>query len=168
MTSQVPAGAEGTVAGVMTYCCLAFGASSLMIWLTWTHHERTSYIAMLSYFATLSIAASLVQQTHDIVRYTSVVKEQFENRRLHPGNPEIAIANGSVGISLALYYIQYYCYNVEAMCVMFWAAHLAQTAAARKRWSKLLRRFDGGGKVFTVLFPLTTILLRGSWGARSS
>lgn len=42
MTSQVPAGAEGTVAGVMTYCCLAFGASSLMIWLTWTHHERTS------------------------------------------------------------------------------------------------------------------------------
>lgn len=61
---------------------------------------------MLSYFATVSIAASLVQQTHDIVRYTSVVKEQFENRKLHPGNPEIAIANGSVGISLALYYIR--------------------------------------------------------------
>ncbi|KLU90183.1 hypothetical protein MAPG_09147 [Magnaporthiopsis poae ATCC 64411] len=155
--SQVPA---GTVAGVMLYCCLAFAASSLMIWLTWTHRERTSYIAMLSYFATLSIAASLVQQTHDVVRYRSLVKEQFENRKLHPGNPEIAIANGSVGVSLALYYIQYYCYSVEAMCVMFFAAHLAQTTIASRRWSKLLRRIDSdGGKVFAVLFPLTTILL---------
>ncbi|KAL8348867.1 hypothetical protein RB601_002207 [Gaeumannomyces tritici] len=159
MASQVPAGAEGTVAGVMIYCCIAFIASSLMIWLTWIHHERTSYVALLAYFVTLSIVASLVQQTHDVLLYESVVREQFENRKRHPGNPEIAIANGSVGISLVLYYIQYYCYNVEAMCVMFWAAHLAQTAAARRKWSKLLRRIDSGGKIFTVLFPLTTILL---------
>lgn len=61
---------------------------------------------MLAYFATLSILASLAQQTHDILRYRTLVAEQFENRKLHPGNPEIAIANGSVGLSLVLYYIR--------------------------------------------------------------
>lgn len=42
MASQVPAGAEGTVAGVMIYCSICLIASMMMIWLTWTHQERTS------------------------------------------------------------------------------------------------------------------------------
>ncbi|TLS30994.1 hypothetical protein PpBr36_02620 [Pyricularia pennisetigena] len=159
MASQVPAGAEGTVAGVMIYCSICLIASSMMIWLTWTHQERTSYVAMLAYFATLSILASLFQQTHDILRYRSLVAEQFENRKLHPGNPEIAIANGSVGLSLVLYYIQYYCYNVEALSVMFWAGYLAQTSNTRSKWKKVFNVINRGGKVFAVLFPLTTILL---------
>jgi hypothetical protein len=61
---------------------------------------------MLSYFATLSITASIVQQIHDVVRYESLVTEQFEHRKAHPNNPEVAIANGSTGFSLVLYYIR--------------------------------------------------------------
>ncbi|KAI6369767.1 hypothetical protein MCOR25_004394 [Pyricularia grisea] len=159
MASQVPAGAEGTVAGVMIYCSICLIASSMMIWLTWTHQERTSYVAMLAYFATLSILASLAQQAHDVLRYRTLVAEQFENRKLHPGNPEIAIANGSVGLSLVLYYIQYYCYSVEAMAVMFWAGYLAQTSNNRSKWKKVFNVINRGGKIFAVLFPLTTILL---------
>lgn len=159
MASQIPEGAEGTVAGVMVYCSICLIASSLMIWLTWTHQERTSYVAMISYFTALSIVASLVQQTHDLVRYEDVLKEQFQNTKLHPGNPEIAIANGSVGVDLVLYYIQYYCYNVEAMCVMFWAGYLAQSSGARSKWKKILNRVNRAGKVFSVVFPLTTILM---------
>ncbi|EHA52307.1 hypothetical protein MGG_05800 [Pyricularia oryzae 70-15] len=159
MASQVPAGAEGTVAGVMIYCSICLIASMMMIWLTWTHQERTSYVAMLAYFATLSILASLAQQTHDILRYRALVAEQFENRKLHPGNPEIAIANGSVGLSLVLYYIQYYCYAVEALSVMFWAGYLAQSSNTRSKWKNLFNIINRGGKIFAVLFPLTTILL---------
>ncbi|KAG9256929.1 uncharacterized protein F5Z01DRAFT_672154 [Emericellopsis atlantica] len=157
--SQIPAGAEGTVAGVMLYCCLCLIASLLLVWLTWTHHERTSYVAILSYFATLSTTASLVQQVYDITRYHGLVEEQFENRKMHPHNPEVAIANGSVGVSLVLYYIQYYCYGVEAM-----AASLAQSVyglSSRPKLKNILRRINRGGKLAAILFPLvTTLLLR--------
>ncbi|KAK0390003.1 hypothetical protein NLU13_3576 [Sarocladium strictum] len=160
--SGIPAGAVGTVVGVLVYCCICFITSITMIWLSWTHDERTSYVAMLSYFATISIAFSLIQQIHDLATYQHLVQKQFENAKAHPDNPEIVIANGSTGFSLVMYYIQYYCYNVEAMCVMFWAAYLAQSVyglSAQSRLKVMLRRINDGGKIFAMLFPLTTILL---------
>ncbi|ROT40813.1 hypothetical protein SODALDRAFT_272888 [Sodiomyces alkalinus F11] len=162
MASQIPAGAEGTVVGVMFYCVVCLICSCLMVWLTWTHEERTSHVAMLAYFVTISIVASLTQQTYDIVRYNHIVSEQFWNRKQHPDNPEVAISNGSVGLSLVLYYIQYYCYSVESMIIMFWAAALAQSVyglSSLPKFKVILPRINRGGKIFAMLFPLTTILL---------
>jgi uncharacterized protein YwbE len=61
---------------------------------------------MLSFFASLSITTSLVQQVYDVTWYSALVKEQFENRKTHPHNLEVVISNGSVGFSLVLYYIR--------------------------------------------------------------
>ncbi|KAL2209794.1 hypothetical protein CC79DRAFT_1380030 [Sarocladium strictum] len=162
--SQIPAGAEGAVAGVMVYCSICLIAALTMIWLSWTHDERTSYVAMISYFSALSIVSSLVQQIHDVVTYESLVTRQFHNTKAHPDHPEIVIANGSTGVSLVLYYIQYWCYSVEAIAFSLFsrAAFLAQSVyglSGRSRLKVILRRINKGGKIVAMLFPLTTILL---------
>jgi hypothetical protein len=54
----------------------------------------------------VSTTASIAQQIHDITIYEEVVREQFRQRKADPNNPEMAIANGSYGLDLVLYYIR--------------------------------------------------------------
>ncbi|KZL83170.1 hypothetical protein CI238_04511 [Colletotrichum incanum] len=159
--AQLPTEAAGAAAGVLMYSCISEICSLLMLWLTWSHHEQFTYVACVAYFTLLSTTASIIQQIHDIITWRDMLREQFNNKRLNPNNPEQAIANGSVGVDLVLYYIQYYCYNVEAMFVMFWAIALAQSVYKlneRGKLKRLLNRLNAAGKIIAVLFPLCTIL----------
>lgn len=95
--------------------------------------------------ALFSNTFSMVQQGRDITWYQDVVIEQFKRKQTLPGDdPELAIAGGSLGVDLVLYYLrehcwcrweplsarstlltdpcrtEYYSYNVQAMLVMFW------------------------------------------------
>lgn len=63
-------------------------------------------ISILAYFTLLSTTASIIQQGHDVTWYEDVVTEQFERRVSYYVNAESAIANGSVGLDLVLYYIR--------------------------------------------------------------
>lgn len=36
------------------------------------------------------------------------MKAQFENKNEHAGNPQLTLANGSVGLDLVLFYIREY------------------------------------------------------------
>jgi len=47
---------------------------------------------------------SLTQQARTIIFYQDIMWDQFNNRS--GTNPELAIANGSRGIDLALYYMR--------------------------------------------------------------
>ncbi|KAJ9136873.1 Glycoside hydrolase [Pleurostoma richardsiae] len=162
MGSALPSGAAGTAAGVMIYSIASLICSGLLIWLTWTHQERSSYIACISYLAVVSTLASIIQQIHFIAFWEDVVITQFKHKKTHPNSPENAIAGGSVGMDLVLFYIQYYCYSVQAMLVMFWCCALAQSVYGLTELSTLKRRLrtvNNVGKAVAVLFPLITILL---------
>ncbi|KAK2026271.1 hypothetical protein LX32DRAFT_665421 [Colletotrichum zoysiae] len=159
--AQLPLGAAGAAAGVMVYSCISEICSLLMLWLTWSHGEQFTYVACVAYFTLLSTTASIIQQVHDIITWRDMLWEQFNNKKLNPNNPEQAIANGSVGMDLALYYIQYYCYNVEAMFVMFWATALAQSVYKlneRGKLKRMLTKVNAAGKIIAAVFPLCTIL----------
>ncbi|KAI1410994.1 hypothetical protein F5Y13DRAFT_201747 [Hypoxylon sp. FL1857] len=135
----------GTAVVVLLYSFLCLTASSIMIWLVWTHHERDSYVALLSYSTLLGTVASIIQQFHTFVWWRDVKIEQYEYTAKHLGSPEIAIAGPSVGLDLVLFYIrksentfayinvlltivsEYYTYNVEAMLTLFWAIALTHT-----------------------------------------
>ncbi|KAI0834296.1 hypothetical protein F5Y06DRAFT_175002 [Hypoxylon sp. FL0890] len=117
----------GTAVAVLLYSFLCLTASSIMIWLVWTHHERDSYVALLSYSTLLGTVASIIQQFHTFIWWRDVKTEQYEYTAEHLGNPEIAVAGPSVGLDLVLFYIQYYTYNVEAMLTLFWAVALTHT-----------------------------------------
>ncbi|KAK2001369.1 hypothetical protein LX36DRAFT_668030 [Colletotrichum falcatum] len=160
--AQLPSGAAGAAAGVMVYTCVSEICSLLLLWLTWSHGEQFTYVACVAYFTLLSTTASMIQQVHDIMTWRDMLREQFNNKKLNPNNPEQAIANGSVGMDLVLYYIQYYCYNVEAMFIMFWAIALAQSVYKlneRRKLGQVLAKINAAGKIIAAAFPLCTILL---------
>lgn len=65
-----------------------------------------SDLSILAFFTLFSTTASIVQQAHDITYYQDVMIDQFEHKKLNPGSPENAIANGSIGLDLVLYYLR--------------------------------------------------------------
>lgn len=129
-----------------------------------------------------STTFSIVQQIRDITFYVDIVTEGFERKlRLPADDPELAIANGSFGVDLVLYYLratslvipcescavltqaaEYYLYSVQAMLVMFWAAELCQLTyqvGERRAIRVMFRKLHTAGKLISWLLPLMTILM---------
>ncbi|KAI1374872.1 hypothetical protein F4677DRAFT_425259 [Hypoxylon crocopeplum] len=155
----------GIAVVVLLYSFLCLTASSLMIWLAWKHHERDSYVALLSYFTLLGTVSSIVQQFHTIVWWRDVKTEQYEHTLAHLDSPEIAIAGPSVGLDLVLFYIQYYTYNVEAMLTLFWAIALTYTVfkltnlTTFRRIRRIRHRTNQWVKVVAILLPAVLMCL---------
>jgi hypothetical protein len=63
-------------------------------------------VAILSYLCLLSTLCSLIQQIHVIVWWRDVQIAQHEFKVNDPHNPDLLLANGSVGMDLVLYYIR--------------------------------------------------------------
>ncbi|KAH7309116.1 hypothetical protein B0I35DRAFT_441474 [Stachybotrys elegans] len=157
--AQIPDGAVGTVVGVMTYSFICLLGSSMVIWLTWKHNERFSYVACLGYFTTLSTLCSIVQQIHVTVEWNDVMTRRFHYINLHVDDPEVTLSNGSLGLDLVMFYLQYYCYNVEALFVMFWGWALVQSIYGldeKLRLRHVLSGVNNGGKIFSICFPIVT------------
>ncbi|KAI1079533.1 hypothetical protein F5B20DRAFT_167787 [Whalleya microplaca] len=162
MAFQLPSEVHGFAAGVLVYSFICEVASLMLVWLVWTHRERTSYIAWIAYFTLVSTTASIAQQFRVYVLWDDVITEQFYHSKKHMGNPELVISNGSVGIDLVLFYIQYCCYLVEATFVLFWAFSLTQSVYGWLTTSRLRRIFktiNVAGKVASIVLPVTVISL---------
>ncbi|ORY65208.1 uncharacterized protein BCR38DRAFT_523711 [Pseudomassariella vexata] len=158
--SQLPAEARGVAAGVLIYSLICLIANFLMFWLVWTHNERLSYVALISYFAFLATTCSIIQQVHDNIQWRDVITLQFENTSANPASPVLALGNGSTGADLILFYIQYYCYIVEATLVLFWAFSLTQSVYGWSEKHSLRRSFAFAnltGKIVSVILPAIAI-----------
>ncbi|KAI1798536.1 hypothetical protein F4811DRAFT_198669 [Daldinia bambusicola] len=154
----------GTAIGVLLYSFLCLAASCVMILLVWTHHERDSYVALLSYITLLGTIASITQQFHTFIWWRDVKVEQYKYAVTHLGSPEIAIAGPSVGLDLVLFYIQYYTYNVEAMLTLFWAIELSRTVfrfANLITFRRMKNRINQLAKAVALILPgVISCLLR--------
>ncbi|KAF3020517.1 hypothetical protein E8E14_002812 [Neopestalotiopsis sp. 37M] len=159
---QLPAEATGVAAAVLFYSVICWICNVLMLWLAWTHNERLSYVACISYFPLLSTTFSIVQQLHDYIWWEDVAVATWENRVANVGNPVLVISNGAPGIDLVFFYIQYTCYNIEATFVLFWAFSLLASVygwSFKPRWRKTFARINIIGKIVSVVLPLITICL---------
>ncbi|KAI0451526.1 hypothetical protein F5B21DRAFT_380726 [Xylaria acuta] len=125
MVVQLPDDALAAAVGVQIYSYLCLICSSLVVFLVCKHRERDSYVALFSYATLVSTAGSIAQQLHTLVLWEEVKTEQFYYVQDNLGSPELAIAGPSYGLDLVLFYIQYYCYNVEGYLTLFWAFSLA-------------------------------------------
>ncbi|KAI0594211.1 hypothetical protein F4775DRAFT_455580 [Biscogniauxia sp. FL1348] len=162
MPDQLPRGAEGAAAVTLTFASISWICSAVMIWLTWTHNQRFSYVALVAYITIISTIASIIQQIHDVVLWRDVMTEQFQHRLAEPDNADLQIANGSVGMDLVLFYIQFYCYNVEALLITFWASELVQSIYSlneRPATARILEKFNATGKIVALLLPILFILV---------
>ncbi|KZL70222.1 glycoside hydrolase [Colletotrichum tofieldiae] len=157
MAIQLPQEELGTSIGVLVYSLLCLACSVLMAWLVYAHHEGLSYVALVSYFTGLSTAASVAQQTHTLVRWRDIKLEQFQHSNANVGNPELAIAGQSTGLDLALFYIQFYSYNVEAALTFFWAVALTQSIFQLEPVKSLRKRINYIAKATAVLLPALLI-----------
>lgn len=160
--NQLPSGAEGAAAISLIWAIASWICSVVLLWLTWMHHEGWSYLALLSIASVFSNVFSITQQCRDITWYVDVQTENFERKlRLPADDPELAIAGGSSGADLVLYYLQYYLYSVQAMLVMFWAAELCQLTyqvGERRKLRRILRKLHLAGRFISWILPLITIL----------
>ncbi|KAI1403445.1 hypothetical protein F4819DRAFT_216448 [Hypoxylon fuscum] len=152
----------GIAVAVLFYAILCLTASCIMIWLVWTHHERDSYVALLSYATLLGTVTNIIQQFHTIIWWRDVKVEQYEYTIAHLHSPEIAIAGPSVGLDLVLFYIQYYTYNVEAMLTLFWAIALTYTVFKLRNlttFRRIKHKTNQLAKVVAVVLPIILMCL---------
>ncbi|KAI0397549.1 hypothetical protein F5Y17DRAFT_348042 [Xylariaceae sp. FL0594] len=161
MSRQLPEGAEGAVAVAIIYSSISWACSVLIVWLTWAHKERLSYVACLAYYSLLSTTASIIQQIHDVAWWRDIAIEQYRRKAANPNRGEVYIANGSTGVDLVLYYIQFYSYISLSLFVLFWASALAQSVYGlleKPAWKKVLRRVNASGKIASAVLPLIFVL----------
>jgi hypothetical protein len=128
--NQLPAGAEGAAAFSLIYAAISWTCSALFIMVARVYREGLSCtstfadppwstdmmrmltvtiyvdLSILAFFTLFSTTASMVQQAHDITYYRDLMIAQFEHKKVNPDSPENAIANGSIGLDLALYYLR--------------------------------------------------------------
>ncbi|KAI0390011.1 hypothetical protein F5Y17DRAFT_469247 [Xylariaceae sp. FL0594] len=164
MVVQLPDGALAAAVGVQIYSHLCLVCSVVMILVVWKHHEKDSYVAILSVATCLSTAASIAQQLHTIIRWEDVKTEQLNYVMRHLGSPELIIAGPSYGLDLVLFYIQFYCYNVEGISTLFWAFALAFSVycpSGHSRYQRISRTLAIVVKSIAVVLPAVLIgLLR--------
>ncbi|KAI1762560.1 hypothetical protein GGR53DRAFT_414928 [Hypoxylon sp. FL1150] len=152
----------GVAVAVLIWSFFCLTASCIMIWLVWRHHERDSYVALLSYLSLLGTVTSIIQQFHTIIWWKDVKIAQYEHTITHLGSPEIAIAGPSIGLDLVLFYIQNYTYNAEAMLTLFWAIALTRTVfkfSNLATFKHIEHRTNQLAKVVAVLLPAILMAL---------
>ncbi|KAF3019728.1 hypothetical protein E8E14_009163 [Neopestalotiopsis sp. 37M] len=162
MATEFPSDVVGTAVGVLVYSFLALALNGLVIWLTWAHRERVSYVALISYILFLSTATCIASQLHFVVGYDNVVTTQWRASVANPKNPEMAISNGAVGVDLGLWYFRQYSFSVASMLVCFWAFALLQSVYgwwAKPHLKVLFDRINAVGKVISFVLPIVTICL---------
>ncbi|KAI1324411.1 hypothetical protein F5Y16DRAFT_402474 [Xylariaceae sp. FL0255] len=161
--NQLPNGSQRAAAVALIYVLISWICSIIMIWLTWVHRERKSYVAMLAWASCLGTMSSIIQQTHDIVHWREVTEEQFAQRPATGKDGPFVLSNGAFGLDLGLFYIRLTGDgSVQGMCLMFWSGRLAQNIFRLDQWPSLkpvLNKIDKSGPLTAVVLPLVTTLL---------
>ncbi|KAF3767427.1 hypothetical protein M406DRAFT_239760, partial [Cryphonectria parasitica EP155] len=156
---QFPPGAIGAAAGVFTYAFICFALSAALLWAAIAHREWKSYVALVAFFTSLSALVSMSQQLHTYLRWASIKAAQSEYVKANLGNPELSVAGPSVGVDLTLFYIQYYCYNVEALLVLVWSYQLAHSVFQMKASPSASRHGPNIAKLTAILLPIPQVAL---------
>lgn len=131
--NQLPSGAEGAAAVSLIWAIASWICSGLLLGLTWAHHEgwscksdpypdrclqiyngaprltmpRPTDLALLSVSSLFSNVFSIIQQCRDMTWYVNIQTDAFERKmRMPADDPELAIAGGSFGVDLVLYYLR--------------------------------------------------------------
>ncbi|KAK4196310.1 hypothetical protein QBC40DRAFT_309997 [Triangularia verruculosa] len=125
--AQLPSEVLGQCVAILLYSWFCLAVGLFLLWIVWVHDERKSYVMMLGSFMLLHTFASIIQQIHTIIWWNDIKTAQWQNVVKNVGNPELNITGASTGLDLVLFYIQYYCYNVESLLIVFWAVELANS-----------------------------------------
>ncbi|TLS29368.1 hypothetical protein PpBr36_00942 [Pyricularia pennisetigena] len=159
MTVQCPPEALGVAAVVLVYTFFCLCCSIGMFVLMWVQHERTSYISIMSVTTAVATIASMIQQAHTIINWRDIKIAQFTREETEAWNPELSVTGSTEGLDLILFYIQFFCYNAEAILLVCWAAELTQSVF-KVSWTRLQpRKGSLVAKANALILPAVQIAL---------
>ncbi|POS79638.1 hypothetical protein DHEL01_v201975 [Diaporthe helianthi] len=103
---QLPDSVLGDAIGCLAYSFVCLIANGILVWLVWTHNERKTYIAFISYFTLLATYSSIIQQLYDYINWRNLMVEQYYYGKDHADNAEVQYQKGIFGPKLVLSYIR--------------------------------------------------------------
>ncbi|KAF6828006.1 glycoside hydrolase [Colletotrichum musicola] len=125
MVFQLPSAVDLEAVGVLFYSFICLIANVLLVWLTWIHNDRTSYIACIAYATLIVTTTSIAQQFYDYAFWRDILTAQFYYARENADNAEVQYFKGSQGVKLILSYIRIFGFTIESTFVFFFALSLA-------------------------------------------
>ncbi|KAH8596385.1 hypothetical protein B0O99DRAFT_593705 [Bisporella sp. PMI_857] len=156
MAGGIPSGAVGASVGVLLYSAICFFMCFLVVCLLWSYGERWTYITMLASFAATSTFASIIQQVHYATSWVAIKEAQYKKALKSVEIPGLALGGASETTDVVLFNIQFYCYNVMALCTFFWAVGLfcgAWGVKGPRLFGGLVDNAGPASKIFAIVWP---------------
>ncbi|RDW92421.1 hypothetical protein BP5796_01815 [Coleophoma crateriformis] len=144
---------------VLIYSFICLVLTVLLTFLLWTYGERWTYVALLTIFTSISTLGSFVQQLHYVSDFTVIKEAQFQKALASLDTPALGFGGSAEIGDVVLYWIQFYCYNVMSLMVLFWTVALFSASWGLKTdWLGVWRLYIGpGSKAFGILFPTIVV-----------
>ncbi|CAG8972477.1 hypothetical protein HYALB_00001167 [Hymenoscyphus albidus] len=115
-------------------------------------------------FTSVSTFASIIQQIHYAVHWRNIKQLQYERALENLRHPARAFGGAAGGLDDALFYIQFYTYNVMSLNILFWATLLfVGSWNIKATWLGNWRyKLAPASKIFSVIYPTFTVGLMQS------
>ncbi|TGO52245.1 hypothetical protein BCON_0145g00270 [Botryotinia convoluta] len=156
MGTGIPQEAIGASAAVLTYSSICLTLVTLLICMLWTYGERWTYVTFLAKFSALSTLGSIAQQIHYNRSWLIVKHDAYATALKAVETPALGFSGVGNNLDLVLFTIQFYCYNVMALMVLFWAVKLfcgSWEIRANFLGSWLREHISFISKIFAIVVP---------------
>ncbi|KAJ0142317.1 hypothetical protein CTA2_1421, partial [Colletotrichum tanaceti] len=125
MVFQLPPGVDAEAVAVICYSFICLFSNFLLLWLLWTHNDRSSYIACISYATLVVTVTSICEQFYNYSSWMDIMTEQFYYAKENADNAEVQYHKGSRGVKLVLGYVRIFGFTISSTFVFFFALSLA-------------------------------------------
>ncbi|KUJ11882.1 uncharacterized protein LY89DRAFT_738523 [Mollisia scopiformis] len=155
MAPGIPSQAVGVSIAVLLYSSICLSLSTMLTCLLVSFGESWSYVTIFAGFTAFSTAASIAQQLHYATSWVIIKQAQFNKAVLALTQKGLAFGGAAQIVDQILFFIQFYCYNVMSLNILFWTIALFTGSwGIRAKWlGDWHERVAPISKVFSVLFP---------------
>ncbi|RFU35838.1 hypothetical protein B7463_g477, partial [Scytalidium lignicola] len=114
-----------------------------------------SDVTSITAFAALSTLAAILEQIHYATSFRIIKQAEYENALKSLKTPAYGYYNSPQMVDAVLFWIQFYCYDVMALNILFWSITLFCGAwGIHAIWLGSWRdRANLSSKIFSVIFP---------------
>ncbi|KAK4549563.1 hypothetical protein LTR36_006560 [Oleoguttula mirabilis] len=159
MSDSLPQGAWAASILVLIYSVICLGAIVLLLCMLFANGEKTNYVTLIALVTSVSTTASIVQQVYYACHWRTTKSTELQQAKASLETPTIAYTPLSTGLNLALFEMQFTCYTISSVLILFWAMALAK-GVYNLRFKSLLGReasITASAKVFAVVTPIVLI-----------
>ncbi|KAK3110129.1 hypothetical protein LTR53_015904 [Teratosphaeriaceae sp. CCFEE 6253] len=119
MDVAIPQGAYAASILVLVWSAFCLSASVLLAYMLITNGERTNYITLISIVVSTSSTASIIQQMYYACRWRIIKTVAWEEAKASVDSPALAYGPLSTGLNLALFEIQFVCWQYVSIVRLF-------------------------------------------------